>query len=94
MPKIEDNSSNDSNLATPRISSLMLTSSTPKCDLKTTINSRGENCSSCNNNQIDAKSTLINHNTTYNSGLNIRLFLGEQGKRVRFYRNGDQFFKV
>lgn len=28
------------------------------------------------------------------NGNSIRCFIGEQGKRVRFYRNGDQFFKV
>lgn len=28
------------------------------------------------------------------NGSLVRCFIGEQGKRARFYRNGDQFFKV
>lgn len=83
MPKSEENSSNESNLATPRTPSVLITPSTPKC---TTTKNNNES----NWNNIKCTSTA--NNTTFN--LNLRLFLGEQGKRVRFYRNGDQFFKV
>ena len=35
------------------------------------------------------------NNAVDGGGPNVRCFtLSEQGKRVRFYRNGDQFFKV
>lgn len=38
--------------------------------------------------------TMLCETLKCSNGNVIRCFIGEQGKRARFYRNGDQFFKV